>query len=93
MLREEAVAVLGAFMDDRIVAGAIAKRSASVLGVSNLFAVDGDLDKAWHACLVALVEHFPDLPLVAYEHGHALAAALRHGFEATGALRVWVKNG
>jgi hypothetical protein len=93
MLREEAVAVLGAFMGDRIVAGAIAKRSASVLGVSNLFAVDGDLDNAWHACLVALVEHFPDLPLVAYEHGHALAAALRHGFEATGDLRVWVKNG
>lgn len=93
MLRVEAVAVLGAYRGDRIVAGAIANRSASVVGVSNLFTVDGDLDNAWPACLVALVEYFPDLSLVAYEHGNGLAAALRHGFEATGDLRVWVKDG
>jgi hypothetical protein len=93
LLREQAVAILGAYSGDRVVGGAIANRSASVVGVSNLFAMDGDLDNTWRACLVALIEHFPDLPLVAYEHGAALAAALRNGFEATGALRVWVKDG
>jgi hypothetical protein len=93
LLRERAVAVLGAYSGDRVVGGAIANRSVSVVGLSNLFTMDGELDNAWRACLVALIEHFPDLPVVAYEHGASLAAALRNGFEVTGALRVWVKDG
>jgi hypothetical protein len=93
LLREQAVAVLGTSSRDRIDAGAIANCSDSLVGVSNLFTRDGDLDKAWPACLVAVTEHFPGLPVVAHEHGSALAAAFRHGFEATGALRVWVKDG
>jgi hypothetical protein len=93
LLREQAVAVLGAYNGDRAVGGAIVNSSASVVGVSNLFSRDGDLDNAWRACLVALIGHFPDLPLVAFEHGAALGAALRNGFETTGPLRVWVKDG
>jgi hypothetical protein len=93
LLREEAVAVLGAYSGDRVVAGAIAGRSESVVGVSNLFTTTGDLDMAWRDCLVAIAERFPGLPLVAYEHGDALTAGLQNGFEATGALRVWVKDG
>jgi hypothetical protein len=84
---------MGAYSGNRVVAGAIANRSEAVVGVSNLFTMNGDLDNAWRACLVALMEHFPSLPLVGYEQGAALAAALEHGFEATGALRVWVKDG
>jgi len=64
LLRDEAVVVLGDYSGDRVLGGAIANRSKSVVGVSNLFTTTGDLDMAWRDCLVAVAEHFPGLPLV-----------------------------
>ena len=63
--------------------------SGPVVGVSNLFSVDDDLDRAWSGCLAAVGRLWPGLPVVGYEHGADLTAALRHGFTAAGALRVW----
>jgi hypothetical protein len=67
--------------------GAGAGGSGPVTGVSNLFTHDGDLDEAWAGALSAL----PGRRVVGYESGPALTAALRNGFTAAGALRVWVK--
>jgi hypothetical protein len=80
------VRVLAARQGGEIVAGAVANRSGSVKGVSNLFAVDGNLDEAWTGLLSAL----PRRHVVGYETGPALAAARRLGFTSTGRLRVWM---
>jgi hypothetical protein len=88
LLAHPAVRVFGARRDGAIVAGAVAYHSGPVTGVSDLFAVDGDLDGAWAGALSAL----PDRRVVGYEDGLALAAALRLGFTPTGLLRVWLRT-
>ncbi len=75
--------------DGRIVAGAVASRSAEAVGVSNVFALNGGSDTAWPVVLDAVHWLFPTLPVVGYEHGADLAAALRHGFDPVGPLRIW----
>lgn len=76
----------------RIVAGAVASRSGQVVGISNVFASDGGLDTAWPVVLEAVHRLFPDVPVVGYEHGEDLEAAVRHGFEPVGPLRVWLRS-
>ncbi|MFD6420579.1 hypothetical protein [Streptomyces sp. NPDC060198] len=81
--------------DGRITAGAVASRSegvpgGGVLGLSNVFARDGGADAAWPGALDAAHRLFPGLPVVGYEHGEELDTALRHGFTATGPLRIWL---
>lgn len=78
--------------DGEIVAGAIATRGESVAGISNLFAADGDLDTAWAGCLASLARHWPGLPVVGYESGDDLAAAVRAGFTPVGGLRIWLRR-
>ncbi|MGW2280636.1 hypothetical protein [Streptomyces sp. NPDC001770] len=94
--------------DGRITAGAVASRSGGaagdgvpgggvlgggVLGLSNVFARGGGADTAWPGALDAAHRLFPGLPVVGYEHGEDLDTALRHGFTATGPLRVWLHHG
>jgi hypothetical protein len=76
----------------RIVAGAVASHSGQVVGISNVFAPDGGLDTAWPVVLEAVHRLFPDVPVVGYEHGEDLEAAVRHGFEPVGPLRVWLRS-
>ncbi|MET7914299.1 hypothetical protein ABZS98_40170 [Streptomyces avermitilis] len=73
-----------------VVAGAVASRSDHMVGISNVFALDGGPDAAWPVVLDAVHWLFPTLPVVGYEHGDDLAAAVRHGFELLGPLRVWL---
>lgn len=74
----------------RIVAGAVAHRTGDVVGVSNLFARDGaSAGSAWAGVLTAVAARRPDLPVVGYESGDDLDAALRAGFTTLGPLRVW----
>ncbi|MBX9362057.1 hypothetical protein [Streptomyces sp. WAC04114] len=79
--------------EGRVAAGAVASRSEHVVGVSNVFGPDGASDAAWPVVLHALARLFPTLPVVGYEQGADLAAALRHGFEPLGPLRVWTYAG
>lgn len=75
----------------RIVAGAVAHRAGGVVGVSNLFARDGaSAGAAWAGVLAAAAARRPGLPVVGYESGNDLDAALRAGFTALGPLRVWI---
>ncbi|MFI9505412.1 hypothetical protein [Nocardia sp. NPDC052566] len=89
LLKDDAVAVLGRWDADRLVAGAVAHRSASVVGVSNLFHSDIGVDDAWTGCLATVARLWPGHPVVGYEQGEDLAAPLRAGFETLGPLRVW----
>ncbi|MEU4465403.1 hypothetical protein AB0G20_17080 [Streptomyces sp. NPDC024017] len=83
----ETFVLAGRSADGRVVCGAVAGRSSRVVGVSNVF---GPPDAAWPLVLHAVGQLFPALPVVGYEQGAGLAAALRYGFEAVGPLRVWV---
>jgi hypothetical protein len=91
LLADRAVLVVGGYAGGQLVAGAVLNRSPSVVGVSNLFAVDGDLDGAWSGVLAIAAKHFPGLPAVGYEYDAELDAAVRNGFDPVGALRVWYR--
>ncbi|MFE7751146.1 hypothetical protein [Streptomyces sp. NPDC057428] len=89
LLDDPATFVLaGQSSDGRLTAGAVASLSEQAVGVSNVFAPEDDPDAAWPFVLNAVHSLFPELPLVGYEHGDALAAAVRHGFEPVGPLRI-----
>lgn len=91
LLDDPATFVLaGHSADGHVVTGAVASRSDQVVGISNVFALDGDPDAAWPVVLDAVTSLFPSLPVVGYEQGDALAAAVRHGFEPVGPLRIWL---
>ncbi|MFB0632976.1 hypothetical protein [Streptomyces sp. AB3(2024)] len=87
----------------RIVAGAVASAGGGVVGVSNLFTADGEdcdpavqstaVDAAWAAVLEAVAARWPGLPVVGYEQGEYLEAAVRAGFTPIGPLRVWLHTG
>ncbi|MEV8567066.1 hypothetical protein AB0436_16085 [Streptomyces sp. NPDC051322] len=93
LLGDASTLVLAGRRGGRVVAGAVLTLGDAVVGVSNLFAADGDLDAAWAGCLSEVARHRPDAPVVGYEHGPDLAAALRLGFTAAGPLRVWLHTG
>lgn len=91
LLNDPATFVLaGQSADGRVVAGAVASRSDQVVGISNVFALDGGPDTAWPVVLDAVHRLFPTLAVVGYEQGEGLAAAVRHGFEPVGPLRIWL---
>lgn len=91
LLDDPATVVLaGQSADGRLVGGAVASRSDQVVGISNVFALDGGPAAAWPVVLDAANALFPTLPVVGYAQGEGLAAAVRHGFEPTGPLRVWL---
>ncbi|WP_420037471.1 hypothetical protein ACN2WE_39255 [Streptomyces sp. cg28] len=75
----------------RVSAGAVLNRGAGALGVSNVFSRDPAPDTAWPRVLDAARHLGPGLPVVGYEHGDDLTAALPHGFATVGPLRVWLK--
>ncbi|MFQ6146031.1 hypothetical protein ACLMNJ_23645 [Streptomyces seoulensis] len=93
LLDDPATFVLaGRTADGRVTAGAVASRSERVLGISNVFAADGGAAAAWPGVLHTAHRLFPGLPVVGYEHGEDLAAAVRHGFEEIGPLRIWLRS-
>lgn len=91
LLDDPGVLVLGGYAGDTVVAGSVANRTGDVVGLSNVYAVSGELDTVWPGCLGAVAAHFPGLAVVGYEHGAALRSACRYGFVPVGPLRVWLR--
>jgi hypothetical protein len=91
LLADPRVAILAGHAGSAIVSGAIGSASASEVGVSNVFTSAAKLVELWRDAPRAIACRFPGLPLVGYESGADLEAALRNGFAAVGPLRVWVK--
>lgn len=92
LLRMTAVTLLAARAEDRIVGGAVLNRSATVVGISNVFAEDPTAPASWHGCVATASALFPGVTLVGYETGDALDAARSQGFEAVGPLQVWLHD-
>jgi hypothetical protein len=91
LLADPRVAILAGHAGGAIVSGAIGSLGASVVGVSNVFTSAADLVDLWRDAPRAIACRFRGLPLVGYETGTDLEAALRNGFATVGPLRVWVK--
>jgi hypothetical protein len=91
LLKDQRIAVLASHNGDRIVAGVIANRSASVIGLSNLFDGAGDLESTWVSAAAAAATLWGDMPIVSYDLGDSLAAAHGAGFDSVGELTVWLK--
>jgi hypothetical protein len=90
LLSDPSVAFLVGRAEGRLTAGAVVSGGGEAAGVSNLFAVDDDLDAAWAGCLSAVADAWPGVPVVGYEQGDDLAAAVRQGCVPVGPLRVWL---
>jgi RimJ/RimL family protein N-acetyltransferase len=91
LLADEAVAFLARSEAGQIVAGAVANLSATVVGLSNVFDVNGDLESAYRDAAGAVQERWGAIPVVGYDSGAALQAARRAGFAGIGELAVWVR--
>lgn len=68
-------------------AGCIANLSDDCVGISNVFALNGDVFADAAAVVSA---SFPTMPIVGYESGSDLVAATNAGFTQTGDLRILV---
>jgi hypothetical protein len=75
----------------RVVAGGMLYRADGVVGISNVVAEAADAVAVWRSLILLAAQAFPRLPVVGYESGGELEAALDAGFELGDPLRVWVK--
>jgi hypothetical protein len=87
LLQDPSVRVLGAYREGRLAAGAVANSSDMVVGISNVFQIGGDSEVA-----SVVARYFPGKPVVGYEHGPDLDAALAAGFSDLGPVRVWLRS-
>lgn len=75
-----------------VVAGGMLYRSDGVVGLTNVVAEAADAVAVWRTLSLLAAKTFPRLPLVGYESGTELQAALDAGFEIGDPLRIWVRS-
>jgi hypothetical protein len=90
LLDADGVTLLGARRGRAITAGCVLTAGDAAVGVSNVFATDGNLEAAWRRILQWTAVHHPGTPVVGYETGADLDAAVNVGLRPLGPLRVWV---
>jgi hypothetical protein len=74
-----------------VVAGGMLYRADGVVGLSNVVADAADAVAVWRSLSLLAPTVFPRMPLVGYESGNELQAAVDAGFEIGDPLRIWVK--
>lgn len=89
IVRDPSVRVLAAHGPNGLTAGAIANVTESCVGVTNVFTASMSAVDAWSGIIEILASGFPSLPLVGYEQGADLEAAIASGFTEIGSLRIW----
>lgn len=84
LLQDPSVRVLAAYRQGHLAAGAVANSSDTVVGISNVFQLGGDSRWVWDEVGAVVARFFPGKPVVGYEHGPDLDAALAAGFSGLG---------
>jgi hypothetical protein len=74
-----------------IVAGCIVNVTGAVAGISNLFDRDGDLERTWRGAVTAARQVARGIPLVGWDAGDGVTAAVAAGCERIGPLTVWIR--
>lgn len=74
-----------------IVAGCIVNVTDGVAGLGNLFARSGRAGSAWGGAVTAAREVVGGIPIVGWETGSSIDAAVAAGAETIGPLTVWVR--
>jgi hypothetical protein len=82
LLEDKTIGVLAGYEGDRIVAEAVANRSSTVIGLSNVFHAAGDLESAWVGAAAVAAGLWDELPTVGYDSGDSLDAAHAGGFKS-----------
>ena len=90
LLSDPTVRVLAVRDEQAVTTGAIINRTGATVGVSNVFTTAATPASAWRDLAAAVGDLFAGVPIVGYEHGNALAAAVESGFEPIAPLRVWL---
>ncbi|MFC7391429.1 hypothetical protein [Scopulibacillus cellulosilyticus] len=73
------------------ISGFIANLGAGVIGISNAFSMEYTNEALWKDIVQAVSTEFQNLPIVGYEQGNSLKAALSCGWESLGPLRIWIR--
>jgi hypothetical protein len=89
LLSKPDIAFVLVLAHDAPIGGGVFNRGGGAVGISNLFASPVDVDFVWRGLLDAVATIFPGTPIVGYDNGEQLVAALRVGFATIGPLRIW----
>ncbi len=92
LLASPDVTVVSVMHGDALVGGGIGHRSGDLVGLSNVFAVWGPVERVMAATVRALTTMWGPTAMVGYESGEYLEAAVAVGFEPLGPLRVWGRS-
>jgi hypothetical protein len=92
LLDDADISMMAVYAEGRIIAGASANRTISVVGLSNVFTPSVEAERYWEGFLGMIAARYPGLPIVGYARDESLARALSVGFTPLGALRVWIKE-
>ena len=90
LLTDPAVAVLARFEGDRLVAGAVARRSAAAIGLTKV-SMSAATWSAWRGGAATARARWGPMPVVGDDFGESLAAAHQAGFTTAGELLAWAK--
>ena len=91
LLRDPAITFWAGRNGDEVLAGGITFASNDVVGVSNTFFI-GEAESGLSGLVRAIADLTGGTPIVGYEHGEALRAAVAVGFRPLGTLAVWVRS-
>lgn len=92
LFADESFAMFAGSRAGEVVAGGTLYRAEKVVGLSNVVAEPGDAVAVFRDLVALAAGLFPGLPIVGYESGNELKAAVSAGFEAGDELRIWVRE-
>jgi hypothetical protein len=76
--------------DGVITAGCTVNVTDGIAGVSNTFSADGDEERTWRGAVAAANDLIGAMPLVGWDAGSGVEAAVSAGAERLGPLTVWI---